>query len=506
MRKFYFSTGGSLSNSGTELSPWSYNKITALGDGYFKDDHLYFKAGETITSDVVLDGCGSYNGPLIITRYGVGADPKFRTNGGATGLAVIVMYDCVGHIIVERMDIDAAYQATVSGIGTVAVLLTYGHKLTVRNCLVTKCHQSGISYGYLTSDSPSESFQAYQNEVSYCGDNGIDTYGFAATPRIYDNYIHHIGVGSANVGLAYGGDGISLHQSTFGGIIEDNVITNCKDGIHNINTVVPQGVIVGNYIKDCEETCIQLDDYETSSSPNLRWWIISNILCGSSTATGDGVIQFGRFKDTGVITNSYGSLQDNVFRNNLIYNEGVIPSLFVSYPSTTHATGSRTLDCRQNIFINTNTGTTYVYIQTRGSSPINVLNNNCYTGGTTISGWYLDTGVTPLTAGSGYSFAQWQAKDPVYNDPNSFIASPLIIGNPTKDPYNARLSERSPCIGAGTSLAETEYDNVFQRIRRDFLGKFRDDTVEWDIGPFQRFTKSSFNNPHGNIRFNLIRR
>lgn len=79
---WYVDDGAAGSNSGTLANPWKTLSDIVFGSGgVVAGDSLLFRAGDTFDDILTIGASGSSGNRIVISRYGVGANPKFIGTG-----------------------------------------------------------------------------------------------------------------------------------------------------------------------------------------------------------------------------------------------------------------------------------------------------------------------------------------------------------------------------------------------------------------------------------------
>jgi hypothetical protein len=117
--KYYLSSSnGSDTNSGSIHAPWqNLSKInsTILNPG----DSIFFKSGDRFNGHFVINGSGTTNKPIIITRYGSGDKPIISGSVGLEGggdYQEAILINNQDHIVIDGLEVNNERLVNRSGI------------------------------------------------------------------------------------------------------------------------------------------------------------------------------------------------------------------------------------------------------------------------------------------------------------------------------------------------------------------------------------------------------
>jgi hypothetical protein len=384
-----------------------------------------------------------------------------------------------GKTRVRNITVDAGLQTTTYGFAWIWIATAASNAEAI-NCTAMNCGATGFTYGFLSTSSASGvPFLAVGNRAIVCGDNGLDTFGFCNGPVFINNYGEDIGINSGAVGNVFGGDFISLHENTSNAVIVGNVVNGCINAVHNISLLSNGGVIHGNFFTGCTGSGIICEDWEVTPV-DQDWWITCNVICasGSSASWDAACVSLGhQTQRTSEPNAAVGGLQSVYVRNNVFWNlSGNNYALMISM-SNQAGNSSNTIEVQNNIFARPTAGGLNFHLVTRGVNPTITFNRNRYeTDGAThfrrtVSG-----------AGTNYTLATWQV---LGYDANSTTGATGLVGDPTTNPANARLTAASACVGGGTNITDTANGNVWGYDRRDYGNRIIRGSTR-DIGAYQR--------------------
>lgn len=474
MATYYCTATAAGGGTGTESSPWTAAEVNAKAASFFVGGDVLKLTGDfdvrfTFTSQGDANDFFTIeaNGRCNITPATLGSSE-----------ACMAFTGC-GKTRVRGITVDAGLQTTTYGFAWIWIA-TAASNVEAFDCTAQNCGATGFTYGFLSTSSASGvPFLVARCRAIVCGDNGFDTFGVTNGPIFLDNYGEEIGINRGDVGNVFGGDFISLHESTSNAVIVGNAVNGCVNGIHNISVLNNGGVIHGNFFTGCTGTGIICEDWEVTPV-DVDWWITCNVICASGEAASwdAACISIGhQTQRTSEPNAAVGGLQSVYIRNNLLWNNSVANYALMISVSNQAGNSSNTLDVRNNIFSRVKGGGLNFHLVTRGVNPTITFDRNRYEadGATlfrrTVSG-----------VGTNYTLATWQA---LGYDTNSTTGATGLVGDPTANPLNARLTAASACVGAGANVTDTANGNVWGYDRRDYLNRIIRGSTR-DIGPYQR--------------------
>ena len=116
--EYYLSNSGDDNNEGTIASPWAtLNKIS--NTSLFPGDKVYFNRGDRFDGHFVVNGSGEENNPIVITSYGIGAQPILSGEVGAASggdYEEAILIENNDNITIEDIEIRNDRTVTRSGV------------------------------------------------------------------------------------------------------------------------------------------------------------------------------------------------------------------------------------------------------------------------------------------------------------------------------------------------------------------------------------------------------
>lgn len=474
MTTYYCTATATGGGDGTEASPWSASEVNILAVGFFVGGDVLKLSGDFVEQISFAQQGDAIDFFTVEAHGSCTVTPETL----APSEACISFTNC-GKTRVRGITVNAALQDTSYGFAWVWVA-TAASNAEAFDCTARNCGATGFTYGFLsTSAASGVPFLVARCSAIVCGDNGFDTFGVTNGPVFLNNYGKDIGINSGDKGNPFGGDFISLHESTSNAVIVGNVVDGCVNAVHNISLLANGGVIHGNFFTGCTGTGIICEDWEVTPV-DQDWWITCNVICASGQAASwdAACISIGhQTQRTSEPNAAVGGLQSVYIRNNLLWNQSTANYALMISVSNQAGNSSNTLDVRNNIFARVNAGGLNFHLVTRGVNPTITFDRNRYEadGATlfrrTVSG-----------VGTNYTLATWQA---LGYDTNSTTGAIGLTGTPTANPLNARLTAASACVGAGANVTDTANGNVWGYDRRDYRNRIIRGSTR-DIGPFQR--------------------
>lgn len=500
----YYLSDALASGTGTGLSrsdPFNRTQINAKGAGFFAAGDRLLVRPEAYAGNLYFalqGGTGDSDDYFYVLRdqgAGTAANvrPSFSSDGTIqpTMLASVVNFLSCGHVWCEGLEADAAYALDTSDLAPSLSCFNFSNpsakamRFVIMGCSATRAGFQGISYGYASNANASGTpFVCARNTIVGSGDNGIATYGYCDGPRIVDNYISTVGRGAAALGYVFGGDGISIHESTKNAVIARNRIDGCINGIHNIPILSATGVIFGNYITDCTGTAVILEDWEGSAGTGVPvqqdWYVIANTICGAGAAASwdASCLSIGHnTQRSGEPNTAVGGLFNAYVRNNIFWDKSGDNYAIFFGASDQAGNTSNTIELRNNIIV-ANSGKNLHY---KRVSRLHTLNFNQNRYATQAAGLWRRT---VSGVGTNYdTLAAWQALGGTY-DPSSTVGATGLVGDPSTAYQNGFITSASACKGAGATATDSSNSNVWGYDNLDGRGRRRPTT--WDIGPTQQ--------------------
>jgi hypothetical protein len=226
---FYVDAGHPGTNSGTLSNPWT--SISSINQSSINaGDSLLFRAGDTFTGTFTFTRSGSSGSPIVISRYGTGANPKFTGTGSTiTGLFVLsnrswVVFD---RLTITDPSIDLNDSSEVSKIQRGFIFQSGTTNCTIQNCFIELC---GVA-AYFPSGGNTMSGCEVTN-LRMVVSSGSGDYG--ANPLVIEssnntvtrNYFHDCIAQSVEFG--YDGGAVEFYAGGISGnVVTYNRIENC---------------------------------------------------------------------------------------------------------------------------------------------------------------------------------------------------------------------------------------------------------------------------------------
>ena len=216
-------------STGSITNPWK--TISAVNQsGLNAGDSLLFKAGGTYTGTFTFTRSGSSGNPIVISRYGSGADPVFTGTGSTiTGLFVLsgrswVVFD---RLKITDPSIDLNDSSEVSKIQRGFIFQSGTTNCTIQNCFIELC---GVAAYFPSGGNTMRNCEV--TNLRMVVSSGSGDYG--ANPLVLEsgnntitrNYFHDCIAKSVEFG--YDGGAVEFYNGTAdNNIVTYNKIVNC---------------------------------------------------------------------------------------------------------------------------------------------------------------------------------------------------------------------------------------------------------------------------------------
>ena len=342
-------------------------------------------------------------------------------------------------------------------------------------CIMRMIGHDGVAIGEgSTGYASSRPRVILDNLIELCANDGVGLFGSVSAFYILRNVIRKIARGGVAAFDFTSGDGITTHADSHSHVVRGNIISECVDGINNINVnATGTNVFDRNVIFECDEHAMWIFhglDVEMKIQctnniivlPATMNSTIANFL--GLTLPSVGGIVLGYLDGDYTIPIADNWLTAKVYNNTFVNLNSTYPSLIVSV-SGTHVASS-VIDVRNNIF----KGGRHLWVHRNGGAPTVTWDRNCVAADATAA-YRRDT--------TDYdTFAAWKAATGY--DANSVLGDPLLRGSLAAGVIsNAEIGAGSPAIGIGADLSSVFVEDIGGRKR----------PTPFDAGAFQRLAR-----------------
>ena len=451
--------GGNDSASGLEPSS-AWKTLEKVNETTFQPgDRILFKAGETWEGQLWPKGSGSEGKPIVIDRYGEGADPYIKGNVKA-GAAVYLYnqeYWEINHLeITNTSDVKGDRQGICFENKDAGTL----RHIYIKNCNIhdvtgveittgvgtSKCN--GGIIGKISTKNPSTGEGAVKskwedilidgNSVKDLGREGIYFYSYWSVRWNLDE---------PDAGEYYPSEKVVVSNNKVENIDGDGIVITCCDG----------AIVERNFVR------------AANSRPNGKYhagvWMWSsdncifryNEVCETKTTLDGMAFDFDNCTTGNIYEYNYShdneggfillcssnKNSNNIVRYNLSVNDGCVKN---SQVIMMYGTNTKDISFYNNTFVYGDT--LFVRQAHKGSgdnaSNISFKNNIIYktSGNETLE-----------TLGCTYDYNNYYGVNAVASDQHAVIENPLFVGTGEKT-EQFKIQDGSPCVDAGTVIPE----------------------------------------------------
>lgn len=225
--------GNDASDGKSPATAWkTLSKVSSTT--FSSGDSVLFLAGGTWNGQLSPQGSGTFGAPIIISRYGAGADPVINGNGtsaaSATGAVQFTdqSYWELNHLEITNYNTGVA--SSRSGI-----LAANSGSGQLRHIFISNCYVHNVNSGATAGDKTTggivftgsfDSVVVNQCHVSNVAEEGIRTHGVTSSVNGFNTNV----IFKDNVVENTRGDGIVLADVSSGGLADSNRVVNCSAG------------------------------------------------------------------------------------------------------------------------------------------------------------------------------------------------------------------------------------------------------------------------------------